>query len=342
MQTVEDIEQTAATWIARRDSGVWTEADAASLREWLAQAVGHRVAYYRLNGAWNEAGRVRALGGGSAASAPASAQEQVSDAREQSSHWKRRVAVFALAASILVLLAGSLLLYEDELFNTRRFSTVVGGLQTIPLADGSRVTLNTNSEIRVRLARRERVVEIDRGEAFFEVAHDAQRPFIVKAGDRRVIAVGTQFSVRRDGADLRVIVAEGTVRYEGHAADTASAAGTAPATDGVLLPAGSVARAEGNSVQVEQLPVSEAERDLTWRRGVLTFRDTPLANAVAEFNRYNTRKMVIEDPAIAALEVGGVFRANNVDPFVHLLERGFSIHTEVRGDQIVLTASHHR
>jgi transmembrane sensor len=245
----------------------------------------------------------------------------------------RRVAFFAAAASLLILLTGTLAVFRDELFNTHRFTTVVGGLQTIPMADGSRVTLNTDTELRIRLNDRERTVEIGQGEAFFEVAHDPARPFVVKAGERRVIAVGTQFSVRREGADLRVVVSEGTVRYEPHARD---------APTPTLLPAGSVARAEGDSIQVQQLPITEAERSLTWRNGLLTFRDTPLADAVAEFNRYNTRKIVIEDPQIASLKVGGVFRSRNVEPFVRLLERGFRIRAAVGPDRIVLSASARR
>jgi transmembrane sensor len=205
------------------------------------------------------------------------------------------------------------------------------------MSDGSRVTLNTDSDIRVWLDNRERVVEIDRGEAFFEVAHDPRRPFVVTAGERRVIAVGTQFSVRRERADLRVIVAEGTVRYEGHARNTPRRAGTAAGPDAVLLPAGSIARIEGDAVRLQRLPVDEAERNLTWRNGLLTFRGTPLSEAIAEFNRYNTRKLVIEDPAIGSLEVGGVFRSNNVEPFVRLLERGFAIQAAVETDRIVLT-----
>ncbi len=238
-----------------------------------------------------------------------------------------------------ILLAGAFVTFKDEIFDAHRFTTVIGGLQAIPLSDGSRVTLNTDSELRIALNDRERVVEIEHGEAFFEVAHDPARPFIVKAGTRRVIAVGTQFSVRRAGADLRVVVAEGTVRYEGRAGNTQSPAGAPSAGDVVLLPAGSIARAEGDAFQVEQRPVAEAERNLTWRNGFLTFRDTPLADAVAEFNRYNTRKIVIDDPTIAALEVGGVFRSNNVEPFVRLLQRGFAIQAAVRADRIVLTAS---
>ncbi|MEJ1964918.1 MAG: FecR domain-containing protein [Gammaproteobacteria bacterium] len=322
----EDLEQAAATWIARRDSGAWTEADAASFQRWLAQSAGNRAAYYRLNSAWTEAGRVRALGAAAPATAPV---------RKPA----RRLAIFAIAASLSILLAGAFVTFKDEIFDAHRFTTVIGGLQAIPLSDGSRVTLNTDSELRIALNDRERVVEIEHGEAFFEVAHDPARPFIVKAGTRRVIAVGTQFSVRRAGADLRVVVAEGTVRYEGRAGNTQSPAGAPSAGDVVLLPAGSIARAEGDAFQVEQRPVAEAERNLTWRNGFLTFRDTPLADAVAEFNRYNTRKIVIDDPTIAALEVGGVFRSNNVEPFVRLLQRGFAIQAAVRADRIVLTAS---
>jgi transmembrane sensor len=223
--------------------------------------------------------------------------------------------------------------FRDELFNTHRFTTVVGGLQTIPMADGSRVTLNTDTELRILLNAHERIVEIGQGEAFFEVAHDPTRPFVVRVGERRVIAVGTQFSVRREGADLRVVVSEGTVRYEAHARD---------ALTPTLLAAGSIATAQGDSIRVQQLPITEAERSLTWRNGLLTFRDTPLADAVAEFNRYNTRKIVIEDPQLASLKVGGVFRSQKVEPFVHLLERGFNVRAAVGPDRIVLSASARR
>ena len=327
----EDIEEVAATWIARRDGDAWTAPEAAALQRWLAQSSSHRAAYYRLNAAWSEAGRVRALGG------PMQGRQTQSvvpvDAPPMSARRAGRIAFFAVAASVLIVLTGTLAVFRDEIFNTHSFSTVVGGLQTIPLADGSRVTLNTDTELRILLNARERTVEIGRGEAFFEVAHDAERPFVVKVGERRVIAVGTQFSVRREGGEVRVVVSEGTVRYEAHASD---------ASTPTLLPAGSIARAEGDALQVQQLPVAEAERNLTWRSGLLTFRNTPLADAVAEFNRYNTRKIVIADAKIASLEVGGVFRSRNVEPFVHLLERGFDVRAAVEPDRIVLSASPRR
>lgn len=356
VQKREEVEQAAATWIARREGGAWTEADAAGLAAWLAQSVGHRVAYYRLNGAWTGAGRVRAMTAvasavgsaqrpasvqplahpaqppadpmqppGDSAHAPADPEQRPADPALPKS--RPRFAAFAIAATVLLLLATGFVAFKYELFRTQQqFTTVIGGLQTIPLSDGSRVLLNTDTEIRVSLTSRERRVEIVRGEAFFDVAHDASRPFVVHAGERRVIAVGTQFSVRREERDLHVTVAEGTVRLEDHARNT-------------LLPAGSDMQARGDAVHVQQVPLTEVERKLTWRTGVLTFRETTLAEAVAELNRYSTRKLVIGDPGIAMLQVSGVFRSDGVDSFVRLLERGFPVQAAVQPNQIVLSAS---
>ena len=105
----------------------------------------------------------------------------------------------------------------------------------------------------------------------------------------------------------------------------------------VVLPAGSVARAQADAVLVKNEAPAEIEQHLSWRSGVLTFRDTPLAEAVAEFNRYNERKIVIEDPSIATLQLGGIFRATNIDPFIELLEQGFPVRATLEGNRILLT-----
>jgi transmembrane sensor len=344
MESREHIEQLAARWIARRDSGPWTEADAIAFEEWLAQSVAHRAAYYRLNSAWTEAGRVSVLGKGSAESGRVELRRRA--------RTRRSVMGFATAASVLMLVVAALFLFQDQILHRNRFTTVIGGLQSVPLADGSRVTLNTDSQLHISLGERVRVIDLDRGEAFFEVAHDPSRPFIVEVGNRRVIAIGTQFSVRREGDAVRVIVSEGTVRLE--TADVPLLTGEKPAlpTSGEasakavlegarVLSAGTVARVSDKDVVIQKHPLAEIEQSLTWRSGVLTFRNTPLMDAVAELNRYNSRQIVIEDPAIAALEVGGVFRATNLDTFVHLLEQGFPVSANAKGDRIILTSSAH-
>jgi transmembrane sensor len=203
------------------------------------------------------------------------------------------------------------------------YSTPVGGLASLPLLDGSKITLNTNSRVHFALTATERRVELQEGEAFFDVAKDPSRPFVVQAGGKRVVAVGTKFSVRRDGDAIEVVVTDGKVRVES-------------ATRPVFLTPGAIARADESMVSIEHKSVPEAEAHLSWRRGVLMFRDQSLADAVAEFNRYNARKIVITDPAVAALKVEGNFRATNVDAFVRLLESGFAVRASAVENQIVL------
>jgi len=209
----------------------------------------------------------------------------------------------------------------------QRYVTALGASRAIALPDGSRITLDTDSRIQVQMNSRVRTVKLERGQAFFEVAHDAQRPFTVDSGRLNVIAVGTAFSVRRDGPGIRVVVADGTVRLE------------RPGERNDMLSAGGIARIQGaEPTRIHQGQAAELERNLSWRSGVLTFRRTPLSEAVAEFNRYGTRRIVIRDPRIATLELGGVFRASDVEVFARLLETTFPIDASLHPDRIELSA----
>ena len=174
-----------------------------------------------------------------------------------------------------------------------------------------------------------------KGEHCFEVAKNPNRPFVVVAGSKRVIAVGTAFSVRRNGNDVRVAVTEGRVRID----DAGERPASADAGDdgAATFAAGSVARATDAGVLIQHKPVPEIENDLSWRTGYLAFDKTLLADAVAEFNRYNARKIVIEDPVVAGIRVGGNFRATNIDAFVRLIESDFPIRATEDANGIILT-----
>ena len=345
-----DIEASAADWLARRDSGAWSAAEQAALEDWLSADAGHRVAYLRLQAAWNEAGRLQALGAGlrgdgvpprgtwssgaaradAAPADPAVALQGHAFATRQGSRRPRRgrlaVAGAAVAACLLVLAWQAPGLLPDE---ESRHATGLGDVRTVALADGSQTTLASESRIDVHLSRRERRIALQQGEAYFEAARDAGRPFVVEAGDRRVVAVGTRFSVRRDGPDLRVVVTEGLVRLETEALD-----GTPqPAA---LLPAGSIALARRDGVLVRSTSLAEAARLVDWRSGLLVFRDTTLAEAVDEFNRYNRRKIVIVDAEVGDLRIGGSFRWANAEGFVRLLEQGFPVRADYGAERIVL------
>jgi transmembrane sensor len=228
-----------------------------------------------------------------------------------------------LAASLVLAL--SALAWHQAFFDQSRYSTPVGGIASLPMEDGSKITLSSNSQVRIAMTSEQRRVELQTGEAFFEVAKDRTRPFVVDAGDRRIVAVGTKFSVRKDRDDVRVIVTEGTVRIEREA------------TRDILMAAGTVARARTEAIIVQKKPTHELEEALSWRFGYVVFHETPLAEAVAEFNRYNSRRIVIDDPALASIPVSGNFRATNVDAFVRLLRDGFSVRAQDHGGEIVLS-----
>jgi transmembrane sensor len=161
--------------------------------------------------------------------------------------------------------------------------------------------------------------------------------------------VGTKFSVRRDDDDIRVIVTEGKVRFEAAEGEAAGSSDTLEArapgrggpaadrTNSGLLSAGAVARASGQGVIVRSTSAVGAEELLSWRSGYVVLHDTTLAEAAAEFNRYSERKILIEDPAVAALTLSGKFRANNCAGFVRLLEESFSVRSQYFPDRIVLT-----
>jgi transmembrane sensor len=385
MDSHQDIEDQAAAFLARRDSGVWSQADQAQLEQWLAQSVARRVGFLRLESAWDETRRLKALSAGLAPGAvpspgewrhtpffesqstrlpqeagttsPSSIPPVPTASTQKYLPSRRRVRFLAVAAT--VLLAIGMLAYFTWNPSDDRYSTPIGGMASVPLADGSHITLNTATRVRVELTPKERHVRLDDGEAFFEVAHDATRPFIVQAGNKRVVAVGTKFSVRRNGEDIRVVVTEGKVRVEsgkvrvesglaaaGRAAKLAPASDAQTAADEVsreggagevFLIAGSIASASDAGVVVEQEPLIDAEDDLTWRQGYLTFHDTSLADAVAEFNRYNTHKIAIDDPAVAAIRISGSFRALNYEAFVRVLGDGFAIHARDTNGATTLT-----
>lgn len=334
-----DVERSAADWLARCDRGC---ADPGALEAWLEADTAHRVAFLRLRAAWDEAGRLQALGAGLRGDGPPprghwnappeTRREQMLQAlaaRKQHPVRRRRRRGLRAAAAVVVfcMLAGGLGWRAWSHVDTAAYHAVLGETLVQLLTDGSQATLASGSAIEVALSHRQRRVELLRGEAIFAVAKDPDRPFVVVAGRHDVVAVGTRFSVRRDADALRVVVTEGVVRLE------AAQGGSGPSA---LLPAGSVATVGDDGVMVRSMSPVDADHLLEWRDGLLSFRDTPLADAAAEFNRYNARKLVVGDAGAGALRIGGNFRWDNLDGFVRLLEAGFPVRAETDGDRIVL------
>jgi transmembrane sensor len=306
------IEQEAARWILRREEPGWGDADAEALEAWLAESATHQAAFWRLEHGWRRADRLAA--------------RPLASAEERKPSWSRRFA--PLAASLVALLGAAVWLGHD--MAGRIYTTDVGGHEIAPLPDGTKVELNTDTRLRADVTRDHRQVWLDKGEAYFEVAHDKAHPFTIYAGKRKVTVLGTKFSVRRAGDEVQVTVVQGKVRV-----DPIEAPKPTPAT---VLTAGQIAIAKGAAATlVTPKTVPEAAKELSWRQGMLVFDQYTVERAAAEFNRYNRRKIVVTSPDAGAIRIGGTFETDNIDGFVELLQQGYGLKIEKTDDEVKIT-----
>ncbi len=319
MSTQADIQQQAAEWLVRRDQADLSQGERARFEAWLAADSRHRAVYLELEQTWRESDGLRAWRPHDGTVDPAILRSRINVVRSERStrRWP-----FALAASF-ALTAIAVVVWLSSASRPATYVTDVGGYERVLLRDGSVVQLNTDTQVRIELAEHRREARLIRGEAFFEVAHDSDRPFEVIAGGTVVRAVGTAFTVRlRSANDVEVVVTEGRVALS---ADESTPDETAQAAASPTLAAGEAAVARPTGVVVRQIPQPEVTRKLAWQNGELDFKGESLLQVVSEFNRYNHTRLEIADPRLAALEVGGNFRATDVEGFVRALQSSFPI-----------------
>ena len=228
--------------------------------------------------------------------------------------------LFALAAATVLALSGALT--AGWLLRAPVYQTEIGEQRAVRLADGSTLTLDTNSRAIVRMRGDERRVELARGQAMFAVARDAKRPFVVSVDKVEVRALGTQFDVRRDADKVRVTLLEGKVRVN----DSSSRAWT-------LRPGEQITTGQdGPRVLADTSAVT------SWTSGRLVFRDLPLSAAVEEANRYSRRKIrLAASNDIAAAHVNGVFHTGDIDALAEAVAHLYALDlsTEQDGDLLL-------
>ena len=338
----ERIEIEASQWLARLDAAGDSVELARDIGAWRAADPRHEAAFLRLKALWGRFDRLQALRPPAARGVDAGlfAGEAVSAPAIERRAPSVRVGTrgrYALAA-VLLLSAGATWFALRSGSVPQRFVTGVGGFERVLLADGSQVELNTDTELRVSLSPRARTIELLRGEANFSVAPDPGRPFVVSAGEAAVRVLGTQFNIRkRESSRVEVMVTEGSVMVgprQSKAAHFGHAQGS-----GSQLQAGQGAMVGGDGDLVVR-PVSPAviRRALAWRAGMVLFDGEPLSEVVLEFNRYSVQRLVIADPQLASLKIGGYFKATNPDLFVRVLQSSFAVQARRDGDTIVLSA----
>jgi transmembrane sensor len=313
----EKIRVEAADWILKQRMGnAWSEDERLALTAWQAQSTAHLLAYLRLEAAWKQTDRLAAL---RSPMRPAAVQSRID---------RKTVMRFTTGLAVAALLVAVGANYYLAPNRGRMFSTGVGEHQRVTLGDGSLVELNTSTTLRLAADGSTRTAYLEKGEAYFRITHDAAHPFVVIAGNRRIIDVGTTFVVRREPKKLSVALVEGRARF-----DTPSD----QASQAIELKPGDEVVATAHGVERRTKTVGELNTELGWRHGNLVFYGTTLAAAAEEFNRYNKVKLVVADPKAGQLKINGTFAANNARAFVDATQIVLGLKLEDRNGEIVIS-----
>ena len=337
------VDAEASAWLARRDRGL-TAAEQDAYLEWLRADPAHAAAMKRQERVWKVLDHLEQWRPAHSATPN---PDLLAPQHPRRPYWLAATAV-GLAAALAFLIAVPRPAAPTTVAQSapRREAIVHPGPERRTLEDGSVVELNRDAAIEVAFTPAERRVRLVRGEAYFTVAKNPARPFIVEASGVAVRAIGTAFSVALGRTDVAVLVTQGSVQVmdQTHTADLA--AGDGPVVLGAgqrtvvrlmkLRPAQRTVAVPPPPPQEQEVTPAEIDRALSWQGMRLEFVEMPLNDVVTAFNRYNHRKLRIEDPALAEILVGGNFRADNVDAFVRLLDSGFGIKAEPAGDALLL------
>jgi len=309
--------QEAATWFARLGQKRVSTADIHDFFEWRKDPDNAR-AYARVEKAWNTSQALAEDPDIAALTAEALGQ---SPPRVQARHmvsrlWKP-IAAGAMALAALGLIS------VWTLNRPHSYATGVGEQRTLRLADGSRVILDTDSRVDIRLRANRRSVTLVSGQAFFNVEGDPARPFVVTAGETTVTAVGTRFDVRRLGQGAKVTLIEGRV-------DVGTSSASKPAWS--LTPGQQVVTARRRP----EIRSVDAARETSWTAGRLIFAATPIREAVAEVSRYSDRRIELKDTGIAQIPVSGAFDTGDTDAFIAALSDLYGVTASRRPDGVII------
>jgi transmembrane sensor len=334
LRTRAEIDEEAAIWVWRMDSGAPGDADTESFEAWLRQDPRHRRAYDELTKVWEtldglpDPHRTLQLPALSESAEPVAALTP----RGGRSYWW-----VALAATILAAVSGATwLLYKGN--ETQILATAVGQHRNITLSDGTIVALNTNTIVDTSFSRDTREIFLRKGEAHFGVAQDRSRPFLVHAGDAVVRAIGTAFEVRlRADKHVDVLVNEG--RVEVHS--TGESAAAIPVVTVRAVSAGEQLSTATTNYAVVPVSAEQVSSELAWRDGAVVFDSAPLSEAIAEIQRYTDARIIVSDATIGTLPVGGRFKTDDLQGFLDGLEAALPVRIRRASDGLVYVDPRH-
>jgi transmembrane sensor len=338
-QTAKSVDEQAAEWAARVDAGALGIEEQGALEAWLAGDVRRAGAFARARAL------LAAVELGAVGEPRQPAKGAVASRR-------------ALLAASVAGLGGGVVMTRfaaPASAATRRFQSELGEIRALPAEDGTRIILSSQSALTVVGRPDRRLVQMERGEAFFEVAKIPGRPLVVSAALAQVRAVAAAFSVRlheEEGGLMRVLVAAGQVSIERRSPTSGQAGawlglfGRDDAAGALVdLDAGQQAeirRVESGDdsgrllVQVSEASAEVVQRALLWREGRLAFEGCTLAEAAAEFARFSPHRIVVDSPALARQHVSGLFSATDPLGFSKAAATALNAKSRLRNNDIVI------
>ena len=332
-----EIAAEAAVWIARLHGPDRSNQMERECLAWQARSPVHRVAFERCTDTWQDVAGVTLRQYATAAKIGGGAQHRPMQTRRI--RWAVGVALAGAVAILLVVM--------QPWRASDSYAIRVGELRTVILEDGTRMSLNTATRVEVALASVQRTVSVEEGEALFEVAKDARRPFVVQVADREVVALGTVFSVRlnptsdigSNALDVTLIEGQVSVRAATGKSDKA------PETRPVLLNPGDrlrLSERDGRATTGSQRVVMQMDRPhvdqlMAWRRNEAVFDDVPLSDAVADMNRYSRQPVVLVGDAFSkGLRISGLFRTGDNVAFARAVAALHGLVVHDRRDRVEL------
>lgn len=322
MSSTSEIEQQVAEWAVRMSTAPLTADEQRALKSWLEADLRHVGALAKARAQWQQLDRVAMLHQGNGATFPSAG------ITPPFSGWSRRALLAASLSGIGVLGLG----WSNWSPAQELYTTEIGEMRRIPLADGSTLILNTDSAARVQVADDQRRVHLLRGEALFEVQADP-RPFVVTAREWQMLAQSTVFGVRLRPQQVTVTVKQGEIALQTDTTYTSSAPTRIDANKQLQLNT-------AHPMQVEAISEQLLEQRFAWLDGMVVFSGETLREAVAEINRHNHRQLVIDDASLAAQPIVGAFKATDVDAFAAAAAAALSAEQAARGDAIHLRLPH--
>lgn len=349
----EAVKEEAGSWLVRIDRGDLSAEEILAFQAWINSDSINRVYIEKLARSWDSMSVLQSL----AELFPISPQESLAPKAQKTNNARLFFQKFRLFSyprlqsvgvlGLVVSVSLAVLVYTLQPIK-KIYSTGIGQQLTYPLDDGSSVTLNTNSQIEVDYTNDLRVVRLDHGEAVFRVAKVPSRPFIVYAGTGIVWAVGTVFNVRYTSELVDVTVTEGSVKVYAQVSQDNPVKKLADGADkhiGNDIEKNEIIIDAGQSVQyndvIQQNKFVEAEameQKLAWHLGALVFKGETLEQVLSEVARYTDKELVIGDPELKNIRIGGHFKTNDLNGLLAALSQGFDIEVnQVSESRILLS-----